>query len=104
MTFARGRTTIWTLALWSMYMAAWAAASGASPAIAVLWWLAGLALVQAIRQSLDEKVARRKPGREAAAVPLTVTATPALTVTTAGAQLVDALEGWESEGGATART
>jgi hypothetical protein len=98
-TFVRGRTTTWTLALWSLYRAAWALASGASPAIVAVWWLAGVAVVRLVAQTLG-----RKPEIEAAAAPLTMTATPALTVTVAGGHLVDALDGWESEGGATGRT
>ena len=38
----------WALALWSGYIAAWTALSGAGPAMVVLWWLAGMALVGAL--------------------------------------------------------
>ena len=61
--FVPGRTAICALVLWSGYIAAWTAASGARAAIAVLWWLAGLALFQAIRSSAPD-------GPEADPVPL----------------------------------
>jgi hypothetical protein len=64
MPLAFGRTTTWALAVWSVYIAAWAAVSGSDPALVATWWLAGVGLVQAIAHHaarpearLDESVA-----------------------------------------------
>lgn len=46
--FLHRRKMAWALALWSGYIAAWTALSGAGPAMVVLWWLAGMALVGAL--------------------------------------------------------
>ena len=54
-TFVPGRIATCVLVAWSGYMAAWTVASGAGPSIVVLWWLSGLALLQAIRQSLSQR-------------------------------------------------
>jgi hypothetical protein len=36
----------WMLALWSVYIAAWAVASGSGPTVVAAWWLAGLGALQ----------------------------------------------------------
>lgn len=54
-TFVPGRIATCALVAWSGYMAAWTVASGAGPSIVALWWLAGLALLQAIRQTLSQR-------------------------------------------------
>jgi hypothetical protein len=79
--FAYGRTAVCAVVGWSGYVVAWEAASGARPAIALLWWLAGLTLFQAIRSSLPER-----PAADPIPPPTPVSA--------------DAVQDWESEGGA----
>ena len=54
---ALGRTTTWMYALWTAYIATWAAVSGSSPAIVAAWWLSGLVLWQAITRSLARPAA-----------------------------------------------
>jgi membrane protein implicated in regulation of membrane protease activity len=58
-TFVLGRTTTSMLALWSGYIAAWATVSGSSPTIVAAWWLAGVALLQAIAHHVVRQRARR---------------------------------------------
>jgi hypothetical protein len=48
MPLAFGRTTTWALALWSVYIAAWAAVSASDPALVATWWLAGVGLARLI--------------------------------------------------------
>ncbi len=48
-------------ALWSAYVVAWATLSESATSIAVLWWLAGLALIQAIGQSLPGRLGGERP-------------------------------------------
>jgi hypothetical protein len=90
-TSVLGRTTTWLLAVWSGYIAAWAAVSGSSPIVVVVWWLAGVGLVQAIARST---------GR-----PQTTDGEPTTSTSTAhtlGVHLHEAVQDWESEGGAIA--
>ena len=47
----------WVLALWSGYIATWAAVSGSGAVVVVAWWLAGIVLVQAIAQSMARPAA-----------------------------------------------
>lgn len=55
-TFLPGsRIATCALVAWSVYMAAWTVASDARPASVALWWLAGLALLQAIRQAVSQR-------------------------------------------------
>ena len=53
--FAFGRKGTCALVLWSGYLLTWAAASGARPASVVMWWLAGLALLEMFTLSLGRK-------------------------------------------------
>lgn len=38
----------WVLALWSVYIAAWAVASGSGPTIVAAWWLAGVGALRVL--------------------------------------------------------
>lgn len=93
--FAFGRKGTCALVLWSAYLLTWAAASGASPASVVMWWLAGLALLEMFTLSLG-----RKPDSQAR--PALLTPAPARAEGAAVWHAMDAVEDWESEGGATA--
>jgi hypothetical protein len=42
----------WVLALWSVYIAAWAVASGSGPTIVAAWWLAGVGALQLLERVL----------------------------------------------------
>jgi len=92
-TFVLGRTMMWTLALWTAYIATWATVSGSRPAIVAAWWLAGVALLQAIAHHVDR--------------PWT-TSTEASPSSEHGhlvphvALVGGAVQDWESEGGAIA--
>lgn len=90
-TFVLGRTTTWLLALWSGYIAAWAAVSGSSPIVVVAWWLAGVGLVQAIARSTRRSQATDGEPATSTSAGLTL-----------GVYLHEAVEDWESEGGAIA--
>jgi hypothetical protein len=57
MPLAFGRTTTWALALWSVYIAAWAAVSGSDPALVATWWLAGVGIVQAVARGTARSAA-----------------------------------------------
>lgn len=85
-TFVFGRPTTWLLVLWSGYIATWATVSGSGPAIVAAWWLAGVALVQAIAHYVARPKADSGQSSEAMHV---------LT----GWRLGDAVQDWESEGG-----
>ena len=87
-----GGLVTWLLALWSGYIATWAAVSGSDPAIVAAWWLAGMVLLQATmargpltHQAHDRSVAGADDANAARALPL-----------------ADAHQDWESEGGAIA--
>jgi hypothetical protein len=87
-----GRLVTWLLALWSGYIATWAALSGSNPAIVAAWWLAGVVLLQATmargpltHQAHDCSVAGADDANAARALPL-----------------ADGHQDWESEGGAIA--
>jgi hypothetical protein len=87
-----GRPATWLFALWSGYIATWAAVSGSSPAVVAAWWLAGVVLLQATtargpltRQPHDRSAAGADDADAARALPLG-----------------DGLQDWESEGGAIA--
>jgi len=42
----------WVLALWSVYIATWAVASGSGPTIVAVWWLAGVGALQLLGRVL----------------------------------------------------
>lgn len=83
----------WVLALWSVYIATWAVASGSNPTIVGAWWLVGVVLLRATMGR----------GLRVGARPPDPSETGAHDASTArGLHLGDALEDWESEGGAIA--
>lgn len=92
-TLVLGRTTTWMLALWSGYIATWATVSGSRPAIVAAWWLAGVALMQAIAHHVARPRATRAKSSQNSEQP------------DVGARLSPgggAVQDWESEGGAIA--
>jgi hypothetical protein len=109
--------TTWALVLWSAYIATWMVITGSRPAIVALWWLAGLGLLQLVMQPLYE-TGRTEPSRRHGPFdprfnprpnptpPLATSDDPRQTAEQANTSAVrrqkDALQDWESEGGATA--
>jgi hypothetical protein len=86
------RPTTWLFALWSAYIATWAAVSGSSPVVVAAWWLAGICLMRAIKGHVAQPDAT-------AGGPLT---TAAEAPAARGAHPGAAVQDWESEGGAIA--
>ena len=83
----------WVLALWSVYIATWAVASGSTPTIVAAWWLVGVALVRATtRRGLGSTAHPHDPSETGADDASAVR----------GLHLGDAVQDWESEGGAIA--
>ena len=92
-TLLLGRTTTWMLALWSGYIATWATVSGSRPAIVAAWWLAGVAVLEAIAHHVARARATRTESSQDSDQPHI------------GARLAPggvAVQDWESEGGAVA--
>lgn len=85
-TIVRGRSRTWMLALWSGYIATWATVTGSRPGIVAAWWLAGIALWQAIAPTRTESSQSSEPIQVGAHL------------ATGGGAVHD----WESEGGAIA--
>jgi hypothetical protein len=92
-TLVIGRTTTLMFALWSGYIATWAMLSGSRPAIVAAWWLAGVALLQAIAHDFARPRATRTESSQSSEH-----AQVGARVAPAGGALQD----WESEGGAIA--
>jgi hypothetical protein len=60
------RPTAWLFALWSAYIATWAAVSGSSALVVAAWWLAGVCVAQALaRGSAPSDATRRRPAESA---------------------------------------
>ena len=110
------RKATWALVLWSGYLATWMVLTGAGPTIVVLWWLAGLALLQLMVRPLYE-TGRSEPSRRHGPfdprfspppdTPLPLATTDDLWTTPEGAnpraaRHQNAVQDWESEGGALA--
>ena len=91
--FVLGRTMTWMLALWSGYIATWASVTGPRPAIVAAWWLAGVALLQAIAHDVDRSRRLRAESSQRSE-PVHIGVHLALGGT--------AVQDWESEGGAIA--
>lgn len=113
--FLHWRATTWVLVLWSGYLAVWMVVTGSGPVIVALWWLAGVGLLQLILQPLyqtgrivrsrrhgpfDLRVSPRPHSPRPPATNKTSMKTPGQT-NTGGVRLQnDAVQDWESEGGA----
>jgi hypothetical protein len=97
--FALSRATTWTLVLWSGYTAAWGVVTGAGPASVAAWWLAGVGLLQVIAHTVS-----RTPGSGAEAALLLANGAAVRIETAAVRHPVDAVQDWESEGGAVVTT
>ena len=111
------RKATWALVLWSGYLATWMVLTGSGPTIVVLWWLAGLGLLQLIMQPLYQ-TGRIEPSRRHGPFdprfsprpdpPLPVATsddlrtTPEETASGAVRHRRNAVQDWESEGGALA--
>jgi hypothetical protein len=80
------------LALWSVYIATWATVSGSGPAIVATWWLLGVGLFQAFAHTVTRpRATAAEPRTSSEQMP-----------TGPGRGLRDAVQDWESEGGAIA--
>lgn len=89
-TFLDGRKTTCMLVLWTGYMATWMALSASRPAIAAVWWLTGVVLWQLITRN-----AARLPVRSNV-----LETARELADTRVASRQRDAVQDWESEGGA----
>jgi hypothetical protein len=113
-TFLHWRVTTWVLVLWSGYLAVWMVVTGSGPVIVALWWLAGLGLLQLILQPLYQS-GRIVPPRRHGPFDLRVSPRPNAPrpratktsretrgqTNTGDVRLQnDAVQDWESEGGA----
>ena len=100
------RRTTWVLVLWSAYLATWMVLTRSGPVIVVVWWLAGVGLLQLITHWGRIEPARRHDpfdprfGPQPNAARLHTTKAEASTGTVRRQK--EAVEDWESEGGAIA--
>ena len=110
------RKATWAIVLWSGYLATWMVLTGSGPTIVVLWWLVGLALLQLIMRPLYQ-TGRGEPSRghgpfgprfsprpdpRLPATSHDLWGTPEETDSGAVRPRKDAVQDWESEGGALA--
>jgi hypothetical protein len=111
------RKATWALVLWSSYLATWMVLTGSGPAIVVVWWLAGLGVLQLITRPLHQ-TGRIGPSRRHdpfdprfsprpdPPLPLATNddlrTTPQQADTGADRRQKNAVKDWESEGGAIA--
>ncbi len=111
------RKATWALVLWSGYLATWMVLTGSGPTIVVLWWLAGLGLLQLITEPLYH-TGRIEPSRRHGPFDPSVSprpdpplplagsddqqTTPEGTTPRAVRHQRNAVQDWESEGGAIA--
>ena len=113
--FLHWRATTWVLVLWSGYLAVWMVVTGSGPVIVALWWLAGVGLLQLILQPLYQTgriVRSRRHGPfDPRFSPQPHSPRPPATNKTLDERLPgrptggvrlqnDAVQDWESEGGA----
>ncbi len=103
------RRTTWVLVLWSAYLGTWMVLTRSGPVIVVLWWLAGVGLLQLIMHWGRIEPARRHgpfdprfgPRPNAARLRATNDSLARARTGTVRRQK-EAVEDWESEGGAIA--
>ncbi len=110
------RKATWALVLWSGYLATWMVLTGSGPTMVVLWWLAGLGLLQVIVQPRYQAGRIDPSGRHGPfdprfsprpdpPLPL-ATSDELQTTADTGSGAVrrqrNAVQDWESEGGAIA--
>ncbi len=103
----------WALVLWSAYLVTWMVLTRSGPVIVALWWLAGVGLLQVIMHWGRIEPSRRHgpfdprfgPRPNAARLPATnndLGRTPEQASTGAVRGQKEAVQDWETEGGAIA--
>jgi hypothetical protein len=112
-SFLHWHKLTWALVLWSAYLATWMVLTRSGPVIVVLWWLAGVGLLQLIMQWGRIEPSRRhgpfdpRFGPRPKTAPLPATnhdreTTPKQASTGAARAQNEAVQDWETEGGAIA--
>ncbi len=113
-SFLHWRKMTWALVLWSAYLATWMVLTRSGPVIVVLWWLAGAGLLQLIIMHWGRIEPSRRHGPfDPRFGPRPITAllpgtnsdlgrTPEQAGTGAVRDQKEAVQDWETEGGAIA--
>lgn len=97
------RRTTWVLVLWSAYLATWMVLTRSGPVIVVLWWLAGVGLWQLIMHWGRIEPSRRHGPFDPRFRGPRPNAAPREHANTDGPRRQnEAVQDWESEGGAIA--
>jgi hypothetical protein len=112
-SFLHWRKMTWALVLWSAYLATWMVLTRSGPVIVIVWWLAGVGVLQLIMHWGRIEPSRRhgpfdprfRPRPNTARLPGTnddLGRTPEQASTGAVREHKEAVQDWETEGGAIA--
>jgi hypothetical protein len=96
------RMMTWALVLWSAYLATWMVLTRSGPVMVVLWWLAGVGLLQLIMHRGRIEPSRRHGPSDPRFGPGANAAPREHANTDGPRRQQEAVEDWESEGGAIA--